>query len=134
MSMSANGPSERSLSALVGDATRELSTLVRQEIELAKLELSREAGKAASAGGLFGAAGVLVAVALLFLSTALALGLVELGMYPWAAALTVALGSLLVAAIMALVGRSALKSFRPAPERTIRTIKEDVAWARNRKK
>jgi uncharacterized membrane protein YqjE len=133
MSVSANQSTERPLSAIVGDATREISTLIRQEVELAKLEMSREAGKAASAGGLFGAAGVLAVVAFLFVSAAFGLGLWQLGMYGWAAALTVAGVYLVIAAIMALVGRRALKSFKPSPERTIRTIKEDVAWARSRK-
>lgn len=127
-------PTDRPLSAIVGDATRDISTLVRKEIELAKVELSREVGKAAAAGGLFGAAGVLGVVAFLFLSASLGLGLWQLGLYGWAAALIVALLYLAIAGIMALVGRRSLKSFKPAPERTIKTIKEDVEWARNRKK
>ncbi|MEO6712780.1 MAG: phage holin family protein [Mycobacteriales bacterium] len=131
--MSANGSSDRPLSAILSDATRELSTLVRQEIELAKLELSREAGKAAAAGGLFGAAGVFGIVAFLLLSAALAMGLAELGMQPSLAALVVAVLYLLIAAGMVLVGRRSIKSFSPAPERTIRTIREDVEWARSRK-
>lgn len=126
-------PADRPLSAIVGDVTRDMSTLVRKEIELAKLELSREAGKAAAAGGLFGAAGVLAVVAFLFLSAALALGIWQLGLQGWAAALIVGLLYLLVAGIMVLAGRGKLKSFKPAPRRTIRTIKEDVAWARSRK-
>lgn len=133
MSMSAKESTERPLSAIIGDATREMSTLVRQEIELAKSELSREVAKAAAAGGMFGAAGVLAALAVVFLSAALGLGLWELGMYGWAAALTVAVLYLVIAGIMVLVGRRVLKAFEPAPERTIRTIKEDVAWARSRK-
>jgi hypothetical protein len=76
---------------------------------------------------------VLVGVAFLFLSAALGFGLWELGMFAWAAALTVAVLYLVIAGIMALVARGTLKNFKPAPERTIRTIKEDVAWARNRK-
>jgi uncharacterized membrane protein YqjE len=134
MSMSAKVSTDRPLSAIIGDATREISTLIRQEIELAKLELRREAAKAAAAGGLFVAAGVLAGLAFFFLSAALGLGLWELGMYGWAAALTVALLYLVIAGIMIVVGSRALKSFKPAPERTIRTIKEDVAWARSRKR
>lgn len=133
MNTPANETTDRSLSAIVGDATREMTTLIRKEVELAKLELSREAGKAASAGGLFGGAGLLAVVALLFISAALGLGLWELGMYPWAAALTVAVLYLVVAGIMTVVGRGKLRALKPAPERTIRTIREDVAWARNRK-
>lgn len=131
--MSGNQSTDRSLSAIVGDATRETTTLIRKEIELAKLELKSEAAKAAAAGGMFGAAGVLAVVAFLFLSAALGLGLWQLGMYGWAAALTVAALYLVIAGIMAFIGRRALKSFKPSPERTIRTIKEDVAWARTRK-
>jgi uncharacterized membrane protein YqjE len=132
--MSASSTSDRSLSAIVGDATREMTTLVRQEIELAKLELRGEVGKAAAAGGMFGAAVALAGVAFLFLSAALGLGLWQLGLPAWAAALVVAVAYLVVAAVLAGVGRGAIKRFRPAPERTIRTIKEDVEWARSRKK
>lgn len=134
MSLPEPQSAERPLSAIVGDATREMSTLVRKEIELAKLELTKEAGKAAAAGGLFGAAGVLVVIAVFFLSAALGLGLWQLGMYAWAAALTVGLLYILIAAGLALAGRRSIKSFKPSPDRTIKTIKEDVAWARNRKK
>jgi hypothetical protein len=133
MATSTSHSAERPLSAIVGDATRDISTLVRKEIELAKLEVSREAGKAAAAGGLFGAAGALAAVAFVFLSAALGLGLWELGMFAWAAALTVAVVYLLVAGVLALIARRALKNFKPAPGRAIQMIKEDVAWARNRK-
>lgn len=133
MSVSPNQSTDRSLSAIVGDATRDISTLVRKEIELAKLELTREAGKMAAAGGLFGAAGALAVVAFLFLSAALGFGLWELGLEPWAAALAVGVLYLLIAGIMAAVGSRTLKNVNATPERTIRTIKEDVAWARNRK-
>jgi hypothetical protein len=132
MGISTHETSERSLAAIVGDATRELSTLFRQEVELAKSELRAEVAKAGAGAAMIGAAGVLAAIAVLFFSAALGLGLWQLWLQPWAAALVVAL--LYVVAAVALVagGKRALGGFSP-PARTIRTIKEDVAWARSRK-
>ncbi|HZG95768.1 MAG TPA: phage holin family protein [Mycobacteriales bacterium] len=123
---------EPSLGDLVGTATRELSTLVRKEVELAKVELKGELANAGKGAGMFGAAGVLVFFAAIFLSTAIALGLVEAGLEPWAAALIVGVVYLAVAGLLGLLGKKSFASIRP-PERTIGTLKEDVAWARSRR-
>ncbi|HVF06846.1 MAG TPA: phage holin family protein [Frankiaceae bacterium] len=122
--------SEPSLGELVGQATKELSTLVRKEIELAKTELSVEVGKAGKGAGMFGGAGVTAIYGLTFLSLAAMFGLGEV-MPLGFAALIVAGVYLVLAAILAIRGKKAFKDFSPKPERTIRTLKEDAQWARH---
>ena len=119
-----------SLGELVGQASKEISTLVRKEVELAKSELSAEIGKAGKGAGMFGGAGITALYALTFLSLAAMFGLgawMDLG---WAA-LIVGGAWLLVAGVLAMTGKKAFASFSPVPERTIRTLKEDAEWARH---
>src|SRR3954447_3270108 len=76
---------ERSLGELVGEVTRDLSTLMRQEVELAKAELRTEASKAGKAGGMLGAAGVAGLLLAIFASLALMFALGEVMPLGWAA-------------------------------------------------
>ena len=121
---------EPSLGELVGQATKELSTLVRTEIELAKTELSVEVGKAGKGAGMFGGAGVTAMYGLTFLSLAAMFGLGEV-MPLGFAALIVAGVYLVLAGILAMTGKKAFEDFSPKPERTIKTLKEDAQWARH---
>jgi hypothetical protein len=123
---------DRSLGELVSEATRELSTLFRTEVELAKLELRHEVSKAGKGAGLLGAAGVLAWFAVALLSAAIAFGLVELGLSAWQATLAVGIGYAVGAVILALLGKRRFATVQP-PHRTIETLREDVAWARSRK-
>jgi hypothetical protein len=119
-----------SLGELVGQASKELSTLVRKEVELAKAELSAEIGKAGKGAGMFGGAGVAALYGLTFLSLAAMFGLAALLPIGWAA-LIVAGVYLLGAGLLILRGKKAFTSFSPKPERTIKTLKEDAQWARH---
>ncbi|HWJ09459.1 MAG TPA: phage holin family protein [Nocardioides sp.] len=122
----------RSLGELVGDIANDLSTLVKQEIELAKTELKTEATKAGKGVGLFGGAGVAGHFALFFASFAL-LFLLDSWMHTaWAALLVAALWGA-AAAVMAISGRKELRSVNPKLENTQKTLKEDAAWARELK-
>ena len=123
---SADGPS---LGELVATATRDLSTLVRKEIELAKLEVSGEVKKAGLGAGLFGGAGFLVFLATIFLSIALAFGIGHFIGLGWGF-LVVGVLYLLLAGILALVGKKQISKVGP-PARTIETVKDDIAWARH---
>jgi len=116
---------ERTLGQLVSDASRELSELVRYEIALAKVELSRSVQRGAAAGGLFAAAIYLVSLAVILITIAAAFGLVEAGLPPWAAFLIVAGVELLIALVLALIGRGRIQRMTP-PERTIRTTRESL--------
>lgn len=118
--------SEPSLGELVASASKDLSTLVRSEIELAKLELTAEAKKAAIGGAMFGVAGVLALFALIMASFAAAFGVASLGLaYGWSF-LIVAGVYLLIAGIAVVVGTGSVKKVGP-PKRTIKTTKDTVA-------
>lgn len=123
---------EQSFGELVAAASRDMSVLVRSEIELAKLELSSEVKKAAVGGGALGGAAVFGMFGLVMGSFAAAYGFAEL-VPIWAGFLIVMGIYLFFAAIFALVGRSAMKKLGP-PERTVRTAKDTVAALKNRDK
>jgi hypothetical protein len=116
---------------LASEVAKDMSSLVRQEVALAKAELQQEAKTAGTAVGAFGGAGFAGYFVLVFLSLAGMYGLDSFMPIGWAA-LIVAGVWLVIAAVLALVGRSKLKNFSPKPERTIETVKEDVQWAKTR--
>ena len=122
--------SDPSLGELVGQATKEVSTLLRKEVELAKAELSTEVAKAGKGAGMFGGAGFAAMYGLFFLSVALMFGIGAVLPLGWAALIVAAL-YLAGAAVLALTGKKAMKDFSPVPERTIKTLKEDAQWARH---
>lgn len=124
---------DRSLGDLLGDLSRDLSTLMRQEIELAKVEIKEEVAKTGKAGGMLGGTAVAGHMALLLLSFALAWGLAEI-MPTGFAFLLVGLAYAAVAGALYLKGRDELRKVHPVPEQTVETLKEDVAWARQQMK
>ena len=120
---------EKSLGQLIGDMSSELSTLMRKEVELAKIELKDEVRQAGKAGGMLGAGAFAGYFALLFASFALAFLLDEV--------MHTALAFLIVAAVygipaVLLMGRgtSEMKNVDPVPHQTVETLKEDVEWAK----
>jgi hypothetical protein len=117
---------EPSIGALVADASRDLSTLLRAEVDLAKAEIKDEAKTAAKGGAMFGAAGFLGLLAVILLSIALAYGLIAFGVWTWLAFVIVALLYLLIASVLVLVGRNAVNQVGP-PERTIRSVRETAS-------
>lgn len=133
MAMQAGEPTTSSASPgqLASEVAKDVSTLVRQEIALAKAELQVEAKTAGVAAGAFGGAGFAGYFVLVFLSLAAMYGLDALMPTGWAALIVAAVWGV-AAAVLALVGRKKLKDFNPKPERTIETVKEDVQWAKTR--
>jgi len=138
MSTAAPGPTDpqpgetRSLGQIVGDITSDMSTLVRQEIDLAKSEMKQEVSKLGRGAGMLGAAGLAGYLTLFFLSFALTYLLdnwmpLELG------ALIVALLWGIAAAVLGLRGRKEIKQANPQLPVTQQTIKEDVQWAKTQK-
>ena len=119
-----------SVGELVRQASEHVSTLVRGEIELAKAELSGSAKRAGIGGGLLVAAAAVVLVSLPFLFILLAEVLVAIGLWRWLAYLIVWVFFLLIAGVLALIGRSQLRKVRK-PERTLQTAKDTAAWARH---
>jgi uncharacterized membrane protein YqjE len=119
----------------VGDLVKELSgqvsTLVRQEVELAKAEVGEKGKKAGVGAGMFGGAGAAALLMLGSLTACLILAL-DLAMPAWAAALIVTALWAAVAGVLALQGRKKMQEMgTPIPEKTIETVKEDVQWAKH---
>ncbi|WCB96153.1 hypothetical protein DSM104299_04909 [Baekduia alba] len=121
---------ERPTGELVKDLSTQVSTLVRQELELAKVELTAKGKQAGIGAGMLGGAGLfalygvgaVVACAILALSTAVA---------GWLAALIVAVVLFAVAGVLALLGKSrAQRAVPPVPEQTVETVKEDVRYTK----
>ena len=111
-----------SLGDLLGDVTRDMSTLMRQEVELAKVELKQSATRAGKGAGMLAGAGVAGHFVLLFLSLALwwALGTVMgLG---WSAVVVAVIWGV-VAAILAAMGRKELNAIKGMPQ-TAETLQE----------
>jgi hypothetical protein len=121
---------EETLGALFATASRDLSALVRGEIELAKTEIRQDMRAGVAGGAMFAAAAFLSLLAVVMLSIALAQGLVELGVVPWLAFLIVTVLYLLLAGVLVLVGKKAVSKVGP-PERAIRTSKETAAFLKS---
>ncbi|MFL5832588.1 MAG: phage holin family protein [Solirubrobacterales bacterium] len=134
----ANGEANELRSHSTGELVKQLSeqttTLVRKEIELAKLELTEKGKVAGQGAGMFGGAAVAGLLALGTL-TVVILALLDKAMDLWVAALIVTLVYGAVAAVLAMRGRDRLKEgMPPAPEQTVETVKEDVQWAKSQAK
>jgi MFS family permease len=123
---------ERPVGDLVKQATEQAQTLVRQEIELAKAELSEKGKKAGMGAGMFGGAGLFGFFAFATL-TACFVAALETAVPLWLAALIVAAVYGAIAGVLALTGKKKVQEATPpVPERTVDTVKEDVAWTKQR--
>jgi hypothetical protein len=121
---------ERSLGDLFSDLSRETTTLVRKEVQLAKAELTQSATEAARGIGMLVAGGAVAYAGLLFLLLAIVFGLIEAGWDPWVSALVVGLVVVAIGAILVLRARESLKPANLAPQKTVETLKEDAEWAK----
>jgi len=136
--MSADGdpqgtdPREQSIGELVKDLASETSTLVRQEIDLAKAELTERGKQAGKGAGMLAAAalvGLLAAGAL----TACLIAVLDRAMATWLAALIVTVVYAAIAGALAVTGRKQIREAAPpVPEQAIDSVKEDVQWAKTR--
>ena len=108
-------PGETSIGDLVSNASTQISSLVRAEIELAKTELAGEAKKGAIGGGMFAAAGTVALYSSFFLFFFLAELLAHLWLQRWAA--------FLIVAVVALIGVKKVKKIQ-APKATIESVSE----------
>jgi len=113
-----------SVGALIGEVTRDLSTLMRQELDLAKAELKVEASKTGKAAGMLGGAGFAGYMLALFLSISLWWGLANLLNGIALGAFIVAVLWGIVAAVLFSIGRKRMREVNPKPERTVQTLKE----------
>ena len=125
-----DGATEKSLGELVATATKALSVLVSQEVALAKAELKKEVAHAGKGAGMLGGAGLTGLFALIFLSIAAAYAISWFGIGLGWGFFIVGMLYLLVAAVLALLGKKQISKVGP-PEKTIATVKDDVAWAKH---
>jgi len=123
---------ERSTGELVKQVAEQVSTLVRDELKQAQLEMTRKAKKAGSGAGMLGGGGLialygvacLIACAIIALSHALP---------AWLSALIVGAFLLLLAAVAAAMGRKRMRQAAPpVPAETVESVKTDVAEVRER--
>jgi uncharacterized membrane protein YqjE len=123
---------DRSTGELLRRLSDETTTLVKQEVELAKAELQQKGKQAGVGAGMFGGAG-LFGVAAFAALTACVIAALDLAMPLWLAALIVAVVYAAVAGVLAVTGREKVKQAAPpVPEQTRESVKEDVEWAKTR--
>jgi xanthine/uracil permease len=121
---------ERSLGELFTELARETSTLVRQEMQLAKAELTQSASEAGKGIASLVAGGAVAYAGFLFLLLAVVLGLWDAGLEAWQSALIVGLVVVVIGALLVQRARESLKPANLAPRRTVETLKEDQEWAK----
>lgn len=132
MSESVHDKRNESTAELVKDLSREVSELVRQEVALAKAEMTQKGKQAGVGAGMLSGAAVL---ALASVGGSMAFFVLVLGswMPAWLAALIVTAVYAGGAVVLGQRGKERLtEATPPAPERTIESVKEDVQWAKTR--
>jgi hypothetical protein len=124
-------PREQPLADLLRQLSQQTATLVRQEIDLARAEVTQK-GKTAGIGvGIVGAAGIVGLLALGSLTACFILALNE-ALPAWLAALIVALVYGAIAAVLGIRGKERVQQAAPpVPEQTVETVKEDIRWAKS---
>lgn len=119
---------ERPISAVLRDIVGNVQHIVRSELRLARTEITEEIGKAGRAGVLVGVGALMLIFSLLFALLAIVYAL-SVVVPAWMAALIVAAGVGLIAALCVAIGLKRMKTVRAAPK-TTETLKENVEWAR----
>jgi protein-S-isoprenylcysteine O-methyltransferase Ste14 len=122
---------ERSLSTLLSDLASETVELLRQELALFKAELQEKLSKAGIGAAALVAAALIAFSGWLFLLLAAVFAL-DLVLPIWAAALIVGVLVVAIAGALALYGKSRLRADALTPERTMRSLREDQAWIKER--
>jgi MFS family permease len=125
-----HAPDEGTIAELVKRLSEQTSSLARQEVELAKAEMTAKGKRAGLGAGMFGGAGLfgLYAVGALTAAAILALATAVAG---WLAALIVAVVYGAIAGVLALTGKNKVtKATPPVPEQATESVKEDVRWAK----
>ncbi len=124
------GRDERTLGELFSELAQETSTLVRQEVNLAKVEMSQKASRAGRHAGVLAAGGALAYAGLLAILAAVIV-LLDNVMPLWLSALLVGLVVAVVGYLLVRRALDALKREDFAPRETIETLKEDQRWAKD---
>jgi xanthine/uracil permease len=132
--MDARSSDERPIGQLLGDLSRQVSTLVRQEIQLARAEMTARVGSAGRGAAMVGAGGAVAYAGLFAIVAAAVLLLIQIGITPWLAALIVGIVVAVIGAALAARGRQEIARTELTPRRTLETIRDDTEWAKEQLK
>lgn len=119
-------PETRSLGQIFKELTADLSTLFRSEIALLKLEVKDTVTNLSGGIGLFAGAAVVALFGIAFLFVTITLGLIALGLYPWAAALVITLLLFAVAGLLAFFGKKKIEQVTFVPNESVQQIRSDI--------
>jgi uncharacterized membrane protein YqjE len=122
---------DRSIGELFSDLSQQTADLIRQEMRLAKAELSEKLADAGKHAMMIGAAIAFALAAVVTIAAAIALLLVQMGVVPWLAAVITAAVMGGIAFALAQSGISALKKKTIAPVETMHSLKETTQWLKN---
>lgn len=122
---------ERPIGTLLSDLAVEAGLLLRQELTLFKAELSEKFGRLGRGAAMLAAGGLIAFSGWLVLLAAAVLAL-EIVLPPWASALIIGGAVLLIGVVLLLIGKSQVAAKSLAPERTLRSLREDQAWLTER--
>jgi hypothetical protein len=120
---------ERSLGDLFVGLTDDMSTLMRQEIKLAKAETMETVSQAARSAGMMVGGGLVAYAGLILLLIAAAIAMGSVMPY-WLSTLLVGIVTIVVGVILLQSGRSAISNLSIVPEKTVESIKEDAEWVK----
>ena len=124
----------RGIGDLLGDLGRQVSTLVRKEIDLAKVEVTSGVGRMSRGAAMAVAGGLLAYAGLLVLLGAIVLALIDAGLDPWLAALIVAAVVLVIGGVIVSMGVKGIREANPAPTETAETVRENVEFVKEQLK
>ena len=122
---------DRSITTLLSDLASETILLIRQEVALMKAELSEKFSRIGQGAGALGAGALLAFSGWLVLLAAAVLGLATV-VPAWLAALIVALVVLAIAGVLFFIGKNRFDADSLTPRRTLRSLREDEEWLRDR--
>jgi len=131
--MAVSDPRDQSIGELLKQLSNDTATLVKQEMALARAELTQQGKRAGKGAGLVGGAGLFGLGAFGALTACLIALLATAIDHVWLAALIVALIYGAIAGVLALQGKNKIQEATPPAPQTVETVKEDVQWAKTRK-
>ena len=120
----------RGIGDLLGDLGRQVSTLVRKEIDLARVEVTSSVSRMSREAAMAGAGGALVYAGLLVLLGAAVFALIDAGLDAWLAALIVGAIALIIGAVITSVGVKQVQATNIAPTQTAETVRENVEFVK----
>jgi hypothetical protein len=120
----------RGLGDLLGDLGRQVSILVRKEIDLARVEITSSVGRAGRGAAVAGAGGLLLYAGLMVLLAAVVLLLIDTGWDPWLAALVVGAIVLVVGGVVTTIGAKQVQTTDLAPRQTADTVRDNIEFVK----